>query len=51
MQMLMLVIAEADVKPNTAVWTRVASQLGDITPSAVRYAMVAFVFQYPTSLY
>lgn len=39
MQMLLLVIAEADVKPTTAIWTRVASKLGDITPSAVRYDM------------
>jgi hypothetical protein len=37
MQMLLLVIAEADVKPSTAIWTQVASKLGDITPGAVRY--------------
>jgi hypothetical protein len=37
MQMLLLVIVETDVKPTTAVWTQVASKLGDITPTAVRY--------------
>jgi hypothetical protein len=37
MQMLLLVIAEADIKPSTSTWTKVASKLGDITPSAVRY--------------
>ena len=37
MQMLLLVIAEADVKPTTAAWAQVASKLGDITPTAVRY--------------
>lgn len=37
MQMLLLVIAEADIKPSASTWTKVASKLGDITPSAVRY--------------
>jgi hypothetical protein len=37
MQMLLLLIAEADVKPSTALWKQVASKLGDITPGAVRY--------------
>jgi hypothetical protein len=37
MQMLLLVIVEADFKPTTATWAQVASKLGDITPTAVRY--------------
>jgi hypothetical protein len=35
--MLLLVIAEEDVKPSAGTWTKVANKLGDITPSAVRY--------------
>ena len=53
MQMLLLVIAEADVKPTTTVWNRVAQKLGDTTPSAVRYEQGARfqLFACPNFLY
>lgn len=35
--MLLLATTEADLKPTQVTWTAVATHLGDITPTAVRY--------------